>query len=52
MMEAKVDITERYETGEKIINIAHAFGMIQFNSILFRIPQMQYKVTKDILIWR
>ena len=27
-METKVDITEHYETGEKMINIAHAFGMI------------------------
>jgi len=52
MMETKVDITEHYEKGEKIINIAHAFGMIQFNSILFRIPQIQYEVTKDIWIWR
>jgi hypothetical protein len=28
IMETKVDITERYETGEKTINIAHAYGMI------------------------
>ena len=28
MMETKVDFTERYETGEKMINIEHAFGMI------------------------
>jgi hypothetical protein len=51
MMETKVDITERYETGEKMINIAHAFGMIQYNSILFRISQIQYKVTKNTWMW-
>lgn len=28
MMETKVDATEHYETGEKMINIAHAFGII------------------------
>ena len=28
MMVTKVDITQCYETGEKMINIVHAFGVI------------------------
>jgi hypothetical protein len=28
MVESKVAITKQYETGEKMINIAHAFGML------------------------
>jgi hypothetical protein len=28
MMETKVDIINHYERGEKMINLAHAFGII------------------------